>query len=164
VFRWRYEEDGFSARGEGVGRTAAPDSARLDFFLDGGFGSGWALLVGDTISSPAGDVARRLIPPAPMLWAALGRLAVPAARDTTIRTAGDTVRADLGAADQTWRVTIVGRRLAGVERILSGRVIERLTRDTARVRYANLVSRRSLEIDVQRTEASAAFPPAIWSR
>ena len=164
VFRWRYEEDGFSARGDGVARVAPPDSARLDFFLDGGFGGGWAILVGDTVSSPAGDMARRLIPPAPMLWAAFGRLAVPAAGDTTIRVSGDTLRADVAAPDRTWRVAFAGPRLTSVEQLLNGRVVERLTRDSSRVRYTNVVNRRALSIDVQRTEPASAFPGAIWTR
>jgi hypothetical protein len=164
VFRWRYEEDGFSARGEGVARVAPPDSARLDFFLDGGFGGGWAVLVGDDVSSPAGDVARRFIPPAPMLWAALGRLAVPSARDTTIRVSGDTLRADVVAPDRTWRVTFAGPRLTNVEQLVGGRVVERLTRDGARVRYTHLVARRALAIDVQRTERANVFPAEIWTR
>jgi hypothetical protein len=164
VFRWRYEEEGFTARGDGVARIAPPDSARLDFFLDGGFGGGWAVLVGEQVSSPGGDVARRLIPPAPMLWAAFGRLALPAAADTTIRTSGDTLRADIRSADRTWRVTLVAGRLAVVEQIVGGRLVERLTRDSAQVRYANLAERRSLAIDVQRAEPAAAFPRAIWTR
>jgi hypothetical protein len=32
------------------------------------------------------------------------------------------------------------------------------------VRYTNLVTRRSLAIDVQRIEAAAPFPGAIWAR
>ena len=165
VFRWRYEEDGFSARGDGAARVAPPDSARLDFFLDGGFGGGWAILLGDTVSSPAGNVAQRLIPPAPMLWAALGRVAIPAARDTTLRVSGDTLRADVAAADgRVWRVALAAGRLARLERLQSGRVIERLTRDSTAVRYTNLVGRRSLAIDVQRQEAAGGFPAAIWAR
>lgn len=163
VFRWRYEEDGFSARGEGVARAAAPDSARLDFFLDGGFGGGWAILVRDAIASPAGDVARRLIPPAPMLWAALGRLAITPGRDTTLRQSGDTLRADVASADRTWRVTLAGPRLVGLEQLVGGRVVERLSRDSARVRYTNVVARRALSIDVQRVDSVGPFPPAIWS-
>jgi hypothetical protein len=164
VFNWRYEEDGFSARGDGVARVAPPDSARLDFFLAGGLGGGWAILVADSLSSPGSDVARRLVPPAPMLWAALGRLAVPSARDTTIRVSGDTVRADVAAAGRTWRVVFEGARLASLEHLVGGRVVERVTRDGARVRYTQVPERRSLAIDVQRTEASAPFPPAIWTR
>jgi hypothetical protein len=164
VFRWRYEEEGFSARGEGAARLAPPDSARLDFFLDGGFGAGWAILVGDSLTTPPNDPARRLVPPTPMLWATLGRLAVPEVRDTTLRASGDTLRADLRAGERTWRTTVVGGQLVGLEQLAGGRVLERLTRDGTRVRYAHLVARRSLSIDVTRTEPASSFPPTIWSR
>ena len=40
VFKWDYEEGAIAARGDGSVRTAAPDSARLDFFLGGGLGAG----------------------------------------------------------------------------------------------------------------------------
>lgn len=165
VFRWRYAEDGFNARGDGAARVAPPDSARLDFFLDGGFGGGWAVLLGDAIRTPPGNVGQRLIPPAPMLWAALGRLAVTSARDTVLRVSGDTLRADIGAQDgRVWRVTVAAGRLTALEHLRRGRVVERLTRDSARVRYVDLVGRRTLEIDVQRREPVGAFPSMIWSR
>jgi len=164
VFNWRYEEDGFTARGDGVARVAPPDSARLDFFLAGGLGGGWAILLADSLSSPGPDVARRLVPPAPMLWAALGRLAVPSARDTTVRVSGDTIRADVAAPGRIWRVVFDGPRLTSLEHLVGGRVVERVTRDGARVRYTQVPERRSLAIDLQRTEASAPFPPAIWTR
>src|SRR5437773_6616535 len=73
VFKWDYEEGEIAARGDGAVRTAAPDSARLDFFLGGGLGAGAAVLIGDSLRSPHADLARRYIPPAPMMWAALGR-------------------------------------------------------------------------------------------
>lgn len=165
VFRWRYEEDGFSARGDGAARVAPPDSARLDFFLDGGFGGGWAVLLGDALRTPPGSIGQRLIPPAPMLWAALGRLAVAGARDTTLRVSGDTLRADIAAADgRVWRVTAAAGRLTTLEQLQRGRVVERLVRDSAAVRYTDLVGRRSLAIDIQRREALGAIPPSIWSR
>ena len=115
-------------RGEGTARIADPDSARLDFVVDGGFGGGWAVLVGDQLSIPGPDVVRRLIPPAPLLWATLGRLAVPPARDTTARMVGDTLRADIGG-DPTWRVTFAGTQLSRVERIDGGRICGRLYGD-----------------------------------
>src|ERR1700694_2372570 len=77
VFRWDYQEGDIAARGDGSIRTAAPDSARLDFFLGGGLGAGGAVLIGDSLRTPHADLARRYIPPAPLMWAALGRLAVP---------------------------------------------------------------------------------------
>ena len=59
-------------RGEGVARIAPPDSARLDFFVNGE-GTGHALLIGDQIRLQSGQGAMRdFLPPAPLLWAALG--------------------------------------------------------------------------------------------
>jgi hypothetical protein len=164
VFRWRYDEaEGFSARGEGVARLVAPDSGRLDFFVDGGLGGGWAVLVGDRMTAPGGDMMKRLVPPAPLLWAALGRLAIPAAPDTVIRASGDTLRADVGR-DPTWRVTFVGPRLTRVERISGGRIAEWVQRDSATVRYRHEGDRRGLSLDVQRTEVVDGFPASIWPR
>lgn len=165
VFRWQYEEEGFSARGDGAARMVGPDSARLDFFLDGGFGGGWAVLIGDELRTPPGNVARRLIPPAPLLWAAIGRLAVPGAADTTLRVSGDTLRADLAGAGATaWRVTLAAGTLVSLERLQGGRVTDRLARSDRAVRYTDLVARRSLAIDVQRRERATPFPPATWGR
>jgi len=49
VFKWDYQEGDIAARGDGSVRSAAPDSARLDFFLGGGLGAGAALLIGDSL-------------------------------------------------------------------------------------------------------------------
>ncbi len=164
TFEWEYrEQDGFSARGDGVARVSAPDSARMDFFVTGGFGGGWALLLGDALTIPGPDFVRRFIPPPPLLWAALGRLAVPAATDTTARTHGDTLRADIGH-DPTWRVTFVGSALSRVERIDGGRIVEWLARDSTRLRYENEAGRRSLTLRVQRVERVSGFDSSIWSR
>src|SRR5690606_29282855 len=38
VFRWRFADASIILQGEGVARVTAPDSARLDFFVDGGLG------------------------------------------------------------------------------------------------------------------------------
>src|SRR5919206_4616658 len=77
VFVWDYADQDMAARGEGVARVAPPDSARLDVFLGGGFGGASAFLIGDTVRAPGGDLVRRVIPPPPLLWAGLGRLAIP---------------------------------------------------------------------------------------
>ncbi len=150
TFTWRYEEqNGVSVRGEGVARVVPPDSARLQFFLAGGYGSGTAALAGDHLELPDRDEFRRLIPAAPLLWAALGRLAVPPAADTILRLDGDTLRADVGHAP-TWRVTLVRDSLRRVERIDNGRVSERLDRSATSVLYRHEVERRSLRIDLVR--------------
>src|ERR1700738_3240466 len=119
VFKWDYEEGGIAARGDGSVRTAAPDSARLDFFLGGGLGAGAAVLIRDSLRSPHAELARRYIPPSPMMWAALGRLAVPPLPDTVVRIDGDLLRADVGRPAQ-WRVTIRGDTLVGLGHISDG--------------------------------------------
>jgi hypothetical protein len=165
VFQWVYREQngGFQAKGEGVARIVAPDSARMDFFVDGGFGGGWALLIGDQLTTPGPDFVRRLVPPAPMLWATLGRLALPPARDTTARVSGDTLRADIGS-EPTWRVTFVGPRLSRVERIDGGRVQEWISREGSLLKYEHESGRRSLTLQVQRTEEVSGFDASIWRR
>ena len=40
IFKWDLQDGEMNARGDGAARIAAPDSARLDFFLGGGFGQG----------------------------------------------------------------------------------------------------------------------------
>lgn len=157
TFTWRYDEqDGASARGEGVARITPPDTAQLQFFLAGGFGAGTARLTGDQLEIPNREAFRRIIPAAPLLWAALGRLALPPAADTTLRQSGDTLRGDVGRAP-TWRVTLVGDTLRSVERIDNGRVTERLDRAADHVIYRHEVERRSLRIDVVR-DAPLAGP------
>ncbi len=150
TFTWRYDEqDGPSARGEGVARIVPPDTAQLQFFLAGGFGAGMARLTGGRLELPEREAFRRLVPAAPLLWAALGRLALPPATDTTLRQSGDTLRGDVGHAP-TWRVTLVRDTLRSVERIDNGRVTERLDRTASDVVYRHEVERRSLRITVIR--------------
>ncbi|GJG87563.1 hypothetical protein tb265_27440 [Gemmatimonadetes bacterium T265] len=156
TFNWSYDEqDGASARGEGVARVSPPDTAQLQFFLAGGFAAGAARLTGNRLEIPNREMFRRLIPDAPLLWAALGRLALPPAPDTTLRQSGDTLRGDVGRAP-TWRVTLVRDTLRRVERIDNGRVTERLDRAANRVTYRHEVERRSLRIDVVRDVPIAA--------
>lgn len=150
TFTWRYDEqDGPSARGEGVAQITPPDTAQLQFFLAGGFGAGTARLTGDHLELPHAEAFRRLVPAAPLLWAALGRLALPPAPDTTLRQAGDTLRGDVGHSP-TWRVTLVRDTVRSVERIDAGRVTERLDRFADHVTYHHEAERRTLRIDVVR--------------
>jgi hypothetical protein len=162
VFRWSYDEGSVGARGDGVARIAAPDSVRLDFFLGGGLGSASAYLIGDSVLVPGGEATQRYLPPAPMLWAALGRLAIPPAADTAARVDGDTLRADIGR-DPAWRVTFVGDRLARLERIEGGRIVEWVRRTpSGDVRYVHEPSQRTLGISLTRVESSPPFDASIW--
>jgi hypothetical protein len=152
----------YTFKGEGVARVSPPDSVRLDFFLDNGIGGGYATLVGDDISAPGPDFVRSLLPPAPMLWAALGRLAVPAAADTAVRIDGDTTRADIGK-DPRWRVALVNRDIRAVDLIHGENLEQSLSRTASGdVRYEHRTAHRLLELNITRVDTTSAFDSAIW--
>jgi len=164
VFRWELEDPDMIARGEGAARIAGPDSARMDFFLAGGLASGAAVLIGSELRVPsaAEALSRRLVPPPPMLWATLGRLALPVTRDTIVRVDADTLRADIGTPIG-WRVTFVSDTLRRIERVEGGRIIEWVHRSSdGRLRYRHEVRRRQLDLFILRTERTSAFDPDIW--
>lgn len=162
TFRWEFTEESMIARGEGVARLASPDSARLDFFVDGGFGSGHVLVFGDRVIAPGGDMVANMIPSPPMLWAAVGRLAVPPAADTVAAVDGSRLRADIGR-DPGWRVTFEGVRLLLLEHVEGGRVTETVARASdGTVRYTHPRARRMLVITVTREEEVARFDASIW--
>jgi hypothetical protein len=120
-------------------------------------------LIGDTLRAPGPDAVKRMIPPAPLLWAALGRLAVPPASDTSARLDGDTLRVDIGR-DKVWRVTIASGALVRLERIDGGRIVQSVRRaDDTHVRYYDATARRSLELTVTRVDRNADVDASIWS-
>jgi hypothetical protein len=163
VFTWEMRDPEFHIRGEGVARLAAPDSARLDFFVGGGLGGGRAVLIGQSLRAPGGDLVRRLVPPAPLLWAALGRLALPPAADTAVRIDGSVLRADVGAPP-AWRVTFRGDTLLRLDRVSGDRIAEWVERPSPdRVRYRHETARRDLTLVMQRVvEETSPFDATIW--
>lgn len=166
TFKWELNDNPndnpIVARGDGAARLAPPDSARVDLFLGGGFGAAAAVLIGDSIRVPRGGGSiAQMIPPPPLLWAAFGRLALPPVADTVVRVSGDTLRASLGRPVQ-WRVTVVGNNLTRVERIAGDRIVEWVERTPGKhVRY-ELSGRRSLVLDIENQQPSAAFDASIW--
>ena len=151
-----------AGRGEGAARVASPDSARLDFFLAGGFGNGAAILIGNDLRTPGNDnMARKMIPPPTLLWAALGRVALPNLPDTVIRIEGTTLRADIGRP-VAFRLTFQGDSLVRAERVDGGRVAEWVERSGTRMRYRNEGARRSLQLVVTRTDHPSEFDASIW--
>jgi hypothetical protein len=162
TFKWELNDNSIVARGEGVARLEAPDHARVDLFLGGGFGAAAAaVLVGDSLVVPPNSNGRDLVPPAPLLWAALGRLALPAVPDTTIRVDGDTLRASLGAPVQ-WRITSVAGELTRVERVSGNRIVEWVDRIPGKQTRYELSGRRSLVLDIETQQPVAPFDPSIW--
>ena len=120
------------------------------------------MLVGEELRAPGPAIVRKLVPPAPLLWAALGRLAVPPERDTVARVDGDLLRADIGRPVQ-WRVTFRGDTLVRLERVDGERVIEWVERTSPnRVRYRHETARRQLTLTVASMERSNPFDASIW--
>lgn len=177
-FTWTYKDETFEANGDGAVRVQGPDRARLDFFLRNGMAGGYAILLGDSLVTPGADFVKRLLPPPPLLWASLGRLAVPATPDTTARMDGAILRADLGvlrgkdasgADGRAWRLAITGTDLQRVERIEGGKVVEWLDRQRGadgqwRVQYVHERGKRRLTIAVTDTTFVEGFDAAIWRR
>ncbi|MEO6777956.1 MAG: hypothetical protein ABI194_00745 [Gemmatimonadaceae bacterium] len=161
TFRWEMNDNSIVARGDGVARLGPPDHARVDLFLGGGFGAAAAILSGDSLIVPPGSSGRDLVPPAPLLWAALGRLALPAVPDTIIRVSGDTLRASLGAPVQ-WRITSVAGQLTRVERVSGDRIVEWVERIPGKRVHYELSGRRSLVLDIETHQPVPQFDASIW--
>ena len=163
VFTWELEQNSMVARGNGVARLAPPDSARVDLTLTGGFGGASAILVGDSLRVPPGaDMGMgSMIPPPPLLWAALGRLALPAVADTVIRVSGDTTAANVGRPVQ-WRVTAVGNRLTELDHVAGDHIVESVEhRSDGEVRYESS-DHRSLVLHIKQDVNVPAFDASIW--
>lgn len=162
IFDWDYSDPELSGKGTGIARVAAPDSIRLDFFLAGGFAGGAAVLIGDSLQIPGIDLMRRVIPPPPLLWAALGRSAFPVMRDTAIRREGSLLRGDLGKPVE-WRVTFRGDTLVRLEHVQGVRVIEWIERGSDnRLEYRQETVKRALRLHITRVENAGEFDAAIW--
>jgi hypothetical protein len=161
VFDWELVDRDVTGRGEGVARVAGPDSARLDLFLGGGIGSGAAILIADSLRIPGSGLPRRFIPPPPMLWAALGRVALPALPDTTARVDGELLRVDIGRP-VGWRLTFHRDSLVRLERIRDGRIAEWVERSGNTVHYRSEEARRALSLTIKRAQEVPPFDASIW--
>jgi hypothetical protein len=161
-FTWAYEDLDMRGRGDGVARVSPPDSVRLDLFLAGGNSGGRAVLIDNDLRAPGGLMIRSFLPPPPMLWAALGRLHIPPAADTSIRVDGDTTRADIGR-DPRWRVTFVGHDLRRLELIQGDRLQQWMERAPHRtVTYRHLRANRALDLTIIRIDTVPGFDATIW--
>jgi hypothetical protein len=162
VFNWKLRESELEVHGEGAARIAAPDSARIDLFVSGGLGSGAAWVIGDQMRLDAPEALRRVLPPPAFLWAALGRFAIPAGRDTLVVRTDSSLTADIGP-EPRWRLAIVGRRITRLERADGDRVIDRLERKgDASLVYYHAPTRRQLTLTITRVDSVAPFDASIW--
>jgi hypothetical protein len=161
VFRWDYEENSLIARGEGAARIASPDSARVDLYLSGGVALGRAILIGNELVATNQRQVERVLPPPPLMWAAFGRLAIPALPDTVVTVEGDVIRADIGRP-AAWRVTVHAGRLMQLARLSGGRIVEVVTRDEGGRLLYEVPGRRKLWLGITRDEEVPTFDASIW--
>ena len=170
-FRWALSERDARFRGRGVARVEPPYKARLDLFLANGETVIRAALVDDELRIPAGS-PRGLVPPAELLWGALGvfrpgratfLLSGQALADGDVRL---TYRTSEGVE---LRYTLTGGSVREVERLRQGQVVERLNLTPesaahypAEATYRDLPAFRELQLDRERVELVEGYPPDIW--
>ena len=179
-FRWRYQDARVKYAGRGTARIAPPDSMRFDYVAMLGFGSGAAVLIGDSVlwADPA-DNFRSLVPAVPMLWAAFAMVRPPA---------GDAEALSAQLADSLsprrrviWRFAQPGDTLeyvvtdsAGRRSIVEAewrRRVERVARSrtqldslgrpvSARIDFPEAGAR--FELTVGSIDTAAVIAPAVW--
>jgi len=170
VFQWEYQEPGARFRGEGVARMEPPYRGRLDLFASSGDRLSTAILVGDALWVIEGAAVQ--VPPAMMLWAALGVFHPTAGfRATEARRLG-AAEVELryqGQGDETLVLGIQGNRLMRLDRQGAGR------REELRLQFASPDRRfprealyrdhtavRELRLRLEQEEAVEAFPSHVW--
>ena len=162
VFNWRLQESELEVHGEGAARIAAPDSARIDLFVAGGLGSGAAWVIGNDMRLDAPDALKRVLPPPAFLWAALGRTAVPAGKDTLVARSDSAITAEIGPSPR-WRLSMRNGRVSRLERAEGDKVIDRLERrDDGSLVYFHAPTRRQLTLTITRVDSVAPFDASIW--
>ncbi len=160
-FRWEYKDGRINTKGLGRFSIAAPDSLRLDVELQGGQLSSFAILLGaGPFRTPMDEETIRMFPTPELIWAAVGRLAVPASGDTIKRVQDGVVRADIGS-DPKWRATFDGSRLVSMEKAVKGKRVERVTRaQDGAVTYVR--GNSILKLTEVKDSIVAAFSSGIW--
>ena len=181
-FRWHYQDERVKYAGRGSARIAPPDSMRFDYAGPLNFGSGAAVVIGDSVAwaDPDKDF-RSLVPAIPMLWAALGMLQPPA-EDAMVFGGGTELVDSLTQRQRTvWRFVQVEDTLdyvvtdsAGKRSLLEaewrrrGKVVARsrskldtLQRPaSARVDFREASAR--FEVIVGVVDTAAVIPPNLW--
>ena len=161
VFEYTYHDSDITLRGDGSARTSAPDSVRLDFFVNNE-SAGNVIVIGDSIVQARPKLSRRLLPPVPLLWAAFGVFRVPPARDSAARVDSDTLRIEIAGAP-AWRATFMGHDLLRLDLIEDGRIPQSLTRVSAtHLHFEAPAAGRSLDLIIQRVDTLPPFDASIW--
>ena len=171
MFEWSLADRDARFGGRGVARVEPPYRARLDLFLSNGETVVRAALVGDDLRLPVG-APEGLVPPAELLWGALG--VFRPSREAALQ--GGTALPD-GRVLLSYRYPegvevryfVRGGQVRTVERLRQGQVVERLAvgslgedRYPVEATYRNLGAFRELTLTRQTVEPVEAYPPDIW--
>lgn len=173
VFEWNLRDGRSRIGGRGAARMEPPARARLDLFTDNGETAARAALVDDELRIPPG-ADRRLVPPPPLLWAALGVFR-PGPGATFLgaeELEGERhrLRYDLGGGRELRYE--VGRRgsVLRAELARDDGVVERVRVDRdgeerfpVRARYRHLPDVRELRVERESVERVDAHDPGIWN-
>ena len=176
-FRWRAREPDFRGSGFGVARIEPPYRARLDLFLDNGEAVAIAALVDDELRIPE-SLPTGLVPPAPLLWAALGVFR-PGGEAEMLQGAFErnTVEVAYRLPDgRRIRFRLRDGALVDAELLERGSVVQRVfvsgsgggavhpggAAYPAEATYRNLADYRELELRLESVEHVDAFPRDIW--
>lgn len=171
IFDWSAQEPGARFQGRGVARLEPTYKARLDLFLPGGETIARAALVDDDLRIPPG-VPDGLIPPARLLWGAVGVVrpgsgsALLGARSVE----GGRIQLRYGfPGGEEIRYLLRGGALERVELLRGEDVVEtvELSLDEAsryprEAVYRNLPDFRELRITRDSWEPVEGFPADIW--
>lgn len=170
VFDWEMaERGGARVDGRGAARLEPPYKARLDLFLGNGEQAGSASLVDDDLRLPT-QLPPSVLPPANLLWAALGvfRPGLGTGLLGAERVDGRIdVRYALPGGDEAVFRLFEGR-IERVEVTRNGTVVQRLTveRDALGVPvealFRDLVDVRELKLVRASVAQTEPFPPDIW--
>ena len=170
AFEWTLKEGQSRFSGAGAARIATDYRARLDLFGPQDVPYLSAVLREDRLLLPSG-VPSRVVPPAPLLWAALGVIRPPAGAELLVaEVAGDETRLAYRAQDGTWTFNARSGALVGAEWQASGgaRHTVELSGATAgappqRALYRDWQEYRELVLEMEQQEEVDAFPPESWS-
>ncbi len=171
-FAWEFQEPGVRIRGRGVARVEPPYRARLDLFSANGERLAAAALVDDALRVPAGMAVP--VPPAPMLWGALGvfrpgpgTYAAQATRPGSDRSTLRFLSSEGGEVNFSFR----DRRIERVERSAEGGVREDLRvrfgppeeRFPREATWRDMAAVRELRITTESVEVVESYPSHIWN-
>jgi hypothetical protein len=170
VFQWEYQEPGARFRGEGVARLEPPYRGRLDLFTASGDRVAAAVLTGDHLTVLEGMPV--VVPPAMMLWGALGVLHPTAGfRASEARRIAD-AEIELhyrGAGAESMVLRVSDNRIQRLDRLGDGRREElRLeflspeARFPREALYRDLVAVRELRLRIESEESVETYPAHVW--